>query len=117
MTAATTTAKPEAGPGSGRTQRWLRKRVVQIVLSVIALLWLVPGIGHFVTSLRPVESFGDSGWWSAFTHPAEFTLQNYSDFLGDSQLLRSVWNTVLIAAHSGLSPRTSTPFFMVMISW
>ena len=104
MTAATTTAKPEAGPGSGRTQRWLRKRVVQIVLSVIALFWLVPGIGLLVTSLRPVESFGESGWWSAFTDPAEFTLQNYADFLGDSQLLRSVWNTVLIAVPATIFP-------------
>ena len=90
--------------GGGRIQGWLRKRVVQIVLAIIALFWLVPGIGLLITSLRPVESFGESGWWSAFTHPAEFTLQNYADFLGDSQLLRSVWNTVLIAVPATIFP-------------
>ncbi len=97
-----TAAAPTAGPG--RTQRWLRKRAVQIVLAIIALTWLVPGIGLLITSLRPVESFGDSGWWTVFTKPSEFTIENYSDFLGDSQLLRSVWNTVLIAVPATIAP-------------
>ena len=105
MTAVAQRAESTIGKGGGgRVQGWLRKRVVQIVLAAVALVWLVPGIGLLVTSLRPVESFGDSGWWSAFTHPAEFTLQNYSDFLGDSQLLRSVWNTVLIAVPATIFP-------------
>jgi len=113
MTATTARAESASGGsgGGGRVQGWLRKRVVQIVLAVIALFWLVPGIGLFVTSLRPVESFGDNGWWSAFTHPAEFTLQNYSEFLGDAQLLRSVWNTVLIAV-----PATIFPVFLAAMA-
>jgi alpha-glucoside transport system permease protein len=90
--------------GGSRTQRWLRKRVVQILLAIIALTWLVPGIGLLITSLRPVEKYGDSGWWSVFAHPSELTLQNYVDFLGDSQLVRSVWNTVLIAVPATLFP-------------
>ena len=82
----------------------LRKRVVQIFLAVIALVWLVPGIGLLFTSLRSTEKFGESGWWSIFSRPSELTLENYSDFLGDEQLLRSLWNTLLIAVPSTIFP-------------
>ncbi len=100
-----TTATDIAGTTSqSRVQRWLRKRSVQIILTLIALMWLVPGIGLLVTSLRPVEAYGSSGWWSALARPSEWTLQNYIDFLGDSQLVKSIWNTVLIAVPSTIIP-------------
>ena len=39
------TATPTPTKQKGRTDRWLRKRVVQIVLVVVALMWLVRGSG------------------------------------------------------------------------
>lgn len=105
-----TATAPATGPAKlpGRRRRsllaLLRKRVVQIVLAAIALIWLVPGFGLLLTSLRSPESYGQSGWWTVFAHPAELTLSNYVDFLGDEQLLRSIWNTLLIAVPSTVFP-------------
>ena len=74
----------------------LRRGSVQIVLAVIAVFWLVPTFGLLVTSLRPVQTYGQSGWWQAFTEPSELTIEAYSDFFDNSSLVDSLWNTVLI---------------------
>ncbi len=105
---ATNAAPPARKVGAERRTKGimtlLRKRVVQIILAVIALVWMVPSIGLLFTSLRPTQKFGESGWWSIFTRPSELTLENYIDFLSDEQLLRSLWNTLLIAVPSTIFP-------------
>ena len=98
------TATPAPTKQKGRTDRWLRKRVVQIVLVVVALMWLVPGLGLLATSFRPIEKFAETGWWTIFTRPSEFTLENYTSFLGDADLIKSVWNTLAIAVPSTIIP-------------
>jgi alpha-glucoside transport system permease protein len=84
--------------------RLLGSRIVQVFLAFVALMWLVPGIGLLITSIRPKNTFGESGWWTVFSRPSELTLENYATFLGDGQLMRSVWNTLLIAVPSTLLP-------------
>lgn len=49
---------------------------------VIAVLWTVPTIGLFITSLRPESDVTSSGWWTVFTDPS-FTLDNYDYVLND----------------------------------
>jgi len=85
-------------------QRWAGKWVVQVVLIVVALFWLLPGIGLLVTSFRPIEAIADSGWWTALTSPSQLTLQNYVDFLGDSSLVKSIFNTIIITIPSTVIP-------------
>jgi alpha-glucoside transport system permease protein len=36
-----------------------------IVLIGLCLVWLIPTIGLFVTSLRPFQDINESGWWTA----------------------------------------------------
>ena len=99
-----TTGRSGGGSFRRRILVLLRRRVVQVFLALVALLWLVPGIGLLITSFRPVEKFGESGWWTVLTRPSELTLENYVDFLGDEQLMRSIWNTLLIAVPSTIFP-------------
>ena len=96
MTTATTDQSP--------VRSFFGRTIVQIVLVIVALFWLIPGIGLFITSLRPVETYGISGWWSVFTAPAELTLENYESFLGDPNLLGSLQNTLLIAIPATILP-------------
>jgi alpha-glucoside transport system permease protein len=53
------------------------KGASNLVLGVVALLWLVPTISLLVISLRPQSDFGVSGWWKALLHPASLTFSNY----------------------------------------
>jgi alpha-glucoside transport system permease protein len=48
-----------------------------IVLGLIAIVWLVPTISLLVISLRPEADFGVSGWWKALLRPATLTFSNY----------------------------------------
>jgi len=48
-----------------------------IVLGIIAIVWLVPTVSLMVISLRPEADFGVSGWWKALLHPAGLTFSNY----------------------------------------
>ena len=80
------------------------RSIVNIVLILIALFWLIPGIGLLITSLRPLEAYATSGWWTVFTMPAQLTIENYSNLLGDPDLVRSFWTTLVIAVPSTLLP-------------
>ena len=42
-----------------------------------ALLWLVPTIGLFVTSIVPQSAISTEGWWKIFSHPSLATWSNY----------------------------------------
>jgi alpha-glucoside transport system permease protein len=75
----------------------IAKGSVQITLIVVAFFWLVPGLGLLITSLRPVERYSESGWWTALNTPGELTLQNYANLVSDSALLSSFTTTVVIA--------------------
>jgi alpha-glucoside transport system permease protein len=79
---------------------WLRRGPVQLVLAAVAVFWLVPTFGLLVTSLRPVVTYGQSGWWQALVEPAELTLESYLGFFADPALVGSIWNTFLITVPS-----------------
>jgi alpha-glucoside transport system permease protein len=93
--------QPQVGKGIGSR---FSRGALHAVLIIIALFWLIPGIGLLVTSFRPLEAFGESGWWTVITEPSQLTLQNYANLLGDSSLVGSFFTTLLIAIPSTLLP-------------
>lgn len=52
-----------------RLQRWLRGLPIHVVLIGLCLLWLLPAIGLLVTSFRPFQDVGESGWWTVLAPP------------------------------------------------
>ncbi|MGO1770012.1 MAG: carbohydrate ABC transporter permease [Microbacterium sp.] len=74
--------------------------VINVLLMVVAIFWLVPSVGLFLTSLRSSGDNADSGWWTIFTAPAQITLENYANLLQNSEITGSIWNTVVIAVPS-----------------
>lgn len=85
-----------------RVVAFLGKTVVQVVLVVIALFWLVPSIGLFISSLRTASDSGTTGWWTVFTAPAQLTLDNYANLLTNPTILGSIGNTILITVPTTL---------------
>lgn len=75
----------------------LSSSVVNVVLILVALFWLIPSIGLFITSLRSGGDNAASGWWTVFTKPAELTLQNYANLIQNPTIMSSFWNTIVIA--------------------
>lgn len=76
--------------------------IVNVVLLIVALFWLVPSIGLFLTSLRSSGDNASSGWWTVFTKPAELTIENYANLLSNPTITGSFWNTIVIAVPTTL---------------
>lgn len=98
MSVSSTVVKPQTLPR--RILRVLSSSVVNVVLLIVAVFWLVPSIGLFLTSLRSTGDNSSSGWWTVFTAPAQLTLDNYANLLSNPTITGSFWNTVIIAVPS-----------------
>lgn len=75
-------------------------RAAAVVVGLIAVLWSLPTLGLFVTSLRPSENAAYSGWWEILSDH-QVTLDNYRDVLtGGDMIAEGIWpffvNTVVI---------------------
>ncbi len=77
--------------------RAVAKAPLQIFLVVVGLLWLVPTIGLFVTSIAPQSATITAGWWKVFAHPSLATFSNYSTLFHTSGLSSALETTAFIA--------------------
>jgi alpha-glucoside transport system permease protein len=77
--------------------RGLRRSSLNIFLGAIALLWLVPTFGLFLTSLMPKADIAQKGWWTLFSKPSAITFQNYQDLFHNNDITHALLTTVEIA--------------------
>jgi alpha-glucoside transport system permease protein len=82
---------------AARIGRLAVKGPVNIVLAGVGLLWLVPTIGLFLTSIMPASVSGTEGWWKVFSKPSITTFSNYSTLFHDSGLISALKTTAIIA--------------------
>jgi alpha-glucoside transport system permease protein len=94
----------EREPVSARLVRLLGKAPVQVVLVLVALLWLVPTFGLFLTSLLSAEDYLEGGWWQIFSEPSKLTFANYSAIFDNETITSSIVTTVWIALGGTLLP-------------
>lgn len=78
------------------------KTFVNVLLVIVAVLWLVPSFGLFVTSFREIGDSTSSGWWTALTMPAQLTWENYLNLLQNATITSSLLNTVMIVVPATL---------------
>ena len=77
--------------------RVLGKAPVNFVLIVIALLWLIPTLGLFLTSLFAPTDVNSLGWWEIFSKPSLATFENYQSIWHDQSIRSAFFTTVWIA--------------------
>jgi alpha-glucoside transport system permease protein len=82
---------------AARVGRLAVKGPVNIILAAVGLLWLVPTIGLFLTSLMPASVSGTEGWWKVLSKPSIATFHNYSTLFHDSGLISALKTTAIIA--------------------
>jgi alpha-glucoside transport system permease protein len=101
---------------SQRLVRFLNKSPIHIALGIIALIWLAPTIGLFVTSFRPRSDIQVTGWWESFLQ-FRYTLANYAEVLSGQGMLQAFVNTLLIAVPSTLIPLVLASMAAYAFSW
>jgi alpha-glucoside transport system permease protein len=99
MEAAATPRVPfaERDTVAAKILRFVLKAPVHLILVIIGVLWLVPTIGIFLTSILPQQAFTVGGWWQIFTKPSLATWNNYSTVFHNSTIMGSLGTTAEIA--------------------
>lgn len=107
-----------AGRGvAARLLRFLRKSPVHVILVAMCLLWMVPTLGLFISSLRPRHLILNTGWWTAFDLPLRFTLENYLHVIQRANMGRSFFNSLMIAIPATVMPILVAAFAAYAFSW
>ena len=84
-------------PRSGRIVRLFATLPLQILMAIVAALWLVPTLGLLLTSLMPAGEIAESGWWKVFAEPSMVTLDNYQAMFDNQDLVDALITTAIIA--------------------
>jgi alpha-glucoside transport system permease protein len=93
-----------AEPMSSRIVRFLGKTPVYLFLAFVGLLWLVPTLGLFFTSLLEPAQISTTGWWKILSDPSLATLENYSEVLDNKAITSAVWTTLWISLGATILP-------------
>jgi len=90
------------GESAGQAN-WL----VKGFMVLICFLWVVPTFGLLVTSFREADAANSTGWWTVLKSPLDFTqwtLQNYSDVITESNMGRAFVNSFAITLPATIIP-------------
>ncbi len=80
------------------------KTPVHFFLVFVALLWLVPTFGIFLTSILSPAAFIQEGWWQIFSKPSVATFDNYRAIFENNAITSSLVTTALIAVFGTALP-------------
>lgn len=52
-----------------RVNKLLNQLPTHVIIILTMVIWIIPTVGLLVTSLRPPEAVGNTGWWTALSPP------------------------------------------------
>jgi alpha-glucoside transport system permease protein len=104
--AAETERQPVVVEESSATKivRFLSKTPVYLVIAFLGVLWLIPTIGLFFTSVIDSAEIGRIGWWEILSKPSEATFENYREIFDNEQITSSIFTTLWVALGGTILP-------------
>jgi alpha-glucoside transport system permease protein len=100
-----------------RFSRAFSRGPLHVVLLIIAIIWLLPSVGLFVSSFRPAEAISSTGWWTSFQTPAQFTLDLYRQALTQQGMAQSFLNSLFISIPATVIPIMIAAFAAYAFAW
>jgi alpha-glucoside transport system permease protein len=97
--------------------RALGSAPVHLVLIVVGVLWLVPTLGLFLTSLLGAEDFQEDGWWQVFSAPSKLTFENYDGVFDNEDITGALLTTVYVAVGGTVLPIIVAAFAGYAFAW
>ena len=102
---------------SARILRFLSRTPIHIVLVLIAVFWLIPTTGLFITSLLTPSDAAQGGWWNFVTKPSTWTLENYADMFDNEGITHALWVTVLVTIGATIVPILVAALAAYALAW
>jgi len=93
---------------------------LNLVIIIMALIWILPSVGLLVTSFRPSADVAASGWWTIFEHPFNFTwhtLENYQEVIVKIGIGKAFLNSLLITIPATIIPILIASFAAYAFAW
>jgi alpha-glucoside transport system permease protein len=97
--------------------RYLAKTPVHILLLVVGILWLVPTLGLFITSMLAPEDFQEKGWWQVFSQPSNLTFENYERVFDNDAIMEALVTTAIVAVGGTVLPIIVAAFAGYAFAW
>jgi alpha-glucoside transport system permease protein len=95
----------------------LAKLPLHFFLVLVALLWILPAAGLFVTSLLPPAIANASGWWNVFSKPSEVTWKNYDNMFHNSAITHALWVTAAVTLGATILPILIASLAAYALAW
>ena len=84
--------------------RYLARTPVYLLLAFIGVLWLVPTLGLFFTSVLDPSVIGRTGWWEVLSAPSQATFDNYREVFDNNAITTSILTTLYVALGGTILP-------------
>jgi alpha-glucoside transport system permease protein len=104
-------------PLSAKIVRFLARTPVYLFLAFVGILWLVPTLGLFFTSLLEPADIGTTGWWEVLSSPSIATLDNYREILDNEAITSALWTTLWIALGATFLPIAVAALAAYAFAW
>ena len=98
----------------------LMRGPLHFVLILLALVWMLPTVGLLITSFRPPQDVGSTGWWTVLAHPfnfTQYTLENYGSVITEGGMGRAFLNSLIITVPATLFPILLAAFAAFAFAW
>jgi alpha-glucoside transport system permease protein len=97
--------------------RFAGRAPVHLVLMLIALMWLIPTLGLFITSLLAPSDQAEGGWWNFLFQPSAWTLENYRDMFDNDSIVDALIITAQITLGATVLPILVASLAAYALAW
>jgi alpha-glucoside transport system permease protein len=102
---------------AARLVRFVSRAPVYLLLVFVGLLWLVPTLGLFFTSLLEPADIGTKGWWEILSEPSAATFDNYRDIFDNEAITSAIFTTLWVSLGGTILPILVAAFAAYAFAW
>jgi alpha-glucoside transport system permease protein len=84
---------------------------------LLAIFWLIPTTGLFITSLLTPSDAAQGGWWTFVTKPSTWTLDNYANMFDNEGITHALWVTAAVTLGATILPILIASLAAYALAW